>query len=597
MNKFKETYFISPERINEGVHENELSRYYSIFKSPTFIIYTSQIASCIKAEIEHHFPGTKFLIDCRIKSEPSTRKKLEENLKKANTSGKILKSPVLFDLIGMTIVIYDIPSNSDLLENKRIKYYMNMQKNIKKEKTLFHKYKKSSLHKIKEIMSNGGYTPENLDTLSNLVKKISGIGTRACVNNVKIAQQECRSEIARELKLFIEDAISSGKSFDEVISDLKSEYQSYFSFTCQDLAPDDLQDDEKKYLLINLPNNKQKKLVVNSLMQIKKQKDIKDFPMQHNAKIMEYLDNILEFQEAEKQVHLLHKKVSDNISLFKNKCPFFEETLYKLYIDLDKLFPIVEKANKNNLEFAKDEANSKASNDILNYLINDSELLTKHMGLKSISERRKHMNKSNGYITEHSTVTSNLLNNYILEILARSGHRNEIAKTGSAAHSSRETKKRNLPQIPENNTFPISTIKEQRRITPVFLVASSIEGDYTVYSPGFLTSHISYFVNEFEPRDKHGAPIEKDYFFTKNDKPLLRPNTVDQFLGTNLYNEPNGFKDQHTVISKWLDDYNKSNESKEFNQFLKDYYDKEHDEKENGITDEVNKTDTQEFIH
>lgn len=308
--------------------------------------------------------------------------------------------------------------------------------------------------------------------------------------------------------------------------------------------------DGKGYLLINSPNNKTLKLVVDSLAPIETEEDVKNFPMPHNLKIMEYVDNIREFKVAEKQINDISQKTTNNITVFKNKCPFFDETLYKLYIDLDKLFPIVENANRINLEFAKDECNSKASNDILNYLVNDSELLTKKMGLTSIPSRRKHINKTNGYITEHSSVSSSLLSNYILEILARSGHRNEIAKTGSAAHSSRETKKRSLPEIPKNKKFSSSAIQEQRDITPVFLVVNSTSDNYLTSVPGFLVSHLTYFINEFEPRDKHGHPLEeKDYFYTEGDSTNLYPNKVDQFLGTNLYNEDSSFQDQHTIIA------------------------------------------------
>ena len=130
MDNFKKQLVVSPNIINQGIYENELSRYDSIFKNPATIIYTSQISACIKAEIEHHFPGTDFLIECRVKSRPSTTKKLNFALENANNSGNLLQPPVLYDLLGMTIVIYDIPSNSNLLENERIKHYMNMQKNI-----------------------------------------------------------------------------------------------------------------------------------------------------------------------------------------------------------------------------------------------------------------------------------------------------------------------------------------------------------------------------------------------------------------------------------------------------------------------------------
>lgn len=574
MDDFKKQLVVSPNIINQGIYENELSRYDSIFKNPATIIYTSQISACIKAEIEHHFPGTDFLIECRVKSRPSTTKKLNSDLENANNLGNLLQSPVLYDLLGMTIVIYDIPSNSNLLENERIKHYMDMQKNIKKEKTLFSKYKNNSLKKVRELMSDGGYTPENLNDLNKIVKKISGIGIRACKNNVEIAQKECCVELAKELEILIKDRLNSGQSYDKIVSDLQDEYKDYFSFTCEELDSNDLHDG-KGYLLINSPNNKTLKLVVDSLAPIETEEDVKNFPMPHNLKIMEYVDNIREFKVAEKQINDISQKTTNNITVFKNKCPFFDETLYKLYIDLDKLFPIVENANRINLEFAKDECNSKASNDILNYLVNDSELLTKKMGLTSIPSRRKHINKTNGYITEHSSVSSSLLSNYILEILARSGHRNEIAKTGSAAHSSRETKKRSLPEIPKNKKFSSSAIQEQRDITPVFLVVNSTSDNYLTSVPGFLVSHLTYFINEFEPRDKHGHPLEeKDYFYTEGDSTNLYPNKVDQFLGTNLYNEDSSFQDQHTIIAKYIKDYNHSEEAKKFNQFLKDYYSK-----------------------
>ena len=107
------------------------------------------------------------------------------------------------------------------------------------------------------------------------------------------------------------------------------------------------------------------------------------------------------------------------------------------------------------------------------------------------------------------------------------------------------------------------------------MVVNSTSDNYLTSVPGFLVSHLTYFINEFEPRDKHGHPLEeKDYFYTEGDSTNLYPNKVDQFLGTNLYNEDSSFQDQHTIIAKYIEDYNNSEEAKKFNQFLKDYYSK-----------------------
>ena len=140
------------------------------------------------------------------------------------------------------------------------------------------------------------------------------------------------------------------------------------------------------------------------------------------------------------------------------------------------------------------------------------------MGLTSIPSRRKHINKTNGYITEHSSVSSSLLSNYILEILARSGHRNEIAKTGSAAHSSRETKKRSLPEIPKNKKFSSSAIQEQRDITPVFLVVNSTSDNYLTSVPGFLVSHLTYFINEFDAKQREWHLCQTPVFWIASSR-------------------------------------------------------------------------------
>ena len=173
--------------------------------------------------------------------------------------------------------------------------------------------------------------------------------------------------------------------------------------------------------------------------------NVPDDYISENAKLTE---DLLKRKNTKKSLEKYKKEYKKLVKLQSNN-------LDNSFIDIAK--KAMENTIKTQTEYYNDLNDScqrEVAKEIMNYLVTQSTIFSTKYGITDIQNRRKHHNKDNGYIAEHSTIISSFLPDWCAEIQTKSEYRDLLAKTGTAAHAKRAGKKRLIPKkaIISNNT-------------------------------------------------------------------------------------------------------------------------------------------------
>ncbi|MFR8104269.1 MAG: hypothetical protein ACLU8F_04215 [Clostridia bacterium] len=246
-NKFKKTLQYTPsyEQMLAQKRKEELKRYNQIFDKPEAISETANIIAILRNEMIHHFPEVDFDIEFRIKSRRSTLQKIANKIEEVKQTHSSLTLPILYDLIGMTIIIHDIKPPKDrntfsFKSNTKIEKYM-IQKELghsilSKLPTIFQEI----THSIDALRENTAlnYTAKdisrNLKKLQDSFVILENVAKRASIKNINFAKLECYHQMSEEIlnhikeKFYQEDIFESLTSEEEKL-DYLSQIKNYLS--------------------------------------------------------------------------------------------------------------------------------------------------------------------------------------------------------------------------------------------------------------------------------------------------------------------------------------------------------------------------------